>query len=791
MPPESPTSAQEAASATANKARTRRIPRLAIFVCAYFLSQQLAFMIPDAKGLVAAVWPAAGIALAALLLSPRREWPVLLALLFTAGLAANLTTSRPWTACLGFMVANICETAASAVLVTRWCGPTIRFQRLKDVFALVAAATLVNAMTAFMGSTTAAFTAGTNFWMFYRTWWIANGLGLLLLTPAIIVWATAWRVLLVSPWWRLLERATLLAAAAAMALLVFHRGLIALPMPIEPYVLFAMVVWSGARFGPLATSTLVLVLAPLAIGLEVLGLGRATWGIANQATRVFSTQLFFGVLAAAGMVLASGLAEQRHAQDKLRESEAVLKRSQQWAHLGHWTWDVPANRVIWSDEMFALFGVDRATFDGDLEKVVANAILPDDREKVRASNERVIAEGQPAPLEYRVVWPDGTIRHVLAQPSERILDSNGAIVRLSGIVQDITERHLANEAVRESEFRYRNLFGQMMEGFALCEMRYEDGKGVDFKYLQVNDAFGKLTGLTDVTGKWVSAVIPGIRESNPGLLETYGRVASTGKPERFEEFVPPLGIWFQVAVHCTQWGQFVATFDNITERKKAEAALRESLREKEALLKEVHHRVKNNLQVISSLLRLEADRLEGPVAEMVLGDLQGRVRAMALLHENLYRSGNLAGVDVPSYLASLCQHALRAGADQRMSTVDVKVDVAPLQMEIGQAIPCGLLVNELVTNCLKHAFPRERGGVVEVALQPADDSDLWHLVVSDNGVGLPKGFVSTQEHRSLGMQLVSDLSRQLQGDLAWESEQGTRCTLMFTPRKIGQEVVNG
>jgi PAS domain S-box-containing protein len=791
MTPESPTLVQKLASAITDKVRARWFLRLAFFTTAYFLCQQIAFMVPETKDLVAAVWPAAGVALAALLLSPRRDWPLLLALFFLAGLGANLTTNRPWFARTGFMVANICETTGAAFLITRWCGTNTRFQRMKDMLSLIAAATLLNGATAFIGAGTAALTSRADFWLFYRTWWIADGLGLLLLTPAIVVWATEWRILLAPRQRRLGERILLLVVSVALGALVFHPGLIDLPVQIEPYFLFATVLWSATRFGPLATSTLVMLLAPLAIGLESMGLGKSPWGISDPASRVLSMQLFFGILATVGMVLASGLAEQRHAQDKLRASEAALKRSQQWAHLGHWTWDVPTNRVSWSDEMFAIFGVERKGFNGDLNAVIARAIFPDDREKVRASNERVISDGQPAQLEYRVVWPDGTVRHVLAQPSERILDNQGAIVRLSGIVQDITERHLAGEALRDSEFRYHDLFGQMMEGFALCEMRFENGKAVDFRYLQVNDAFGKLTGLTDVVGKWVSQVIPGIRETNPGLLETYGRVAATGQPERFEEYVPPLGIWFQVAVHCPRQGQFVAMFDNITARKKAEAALLTSLREKEALLTEVHHRVKNNLQVISSLLRLEADRLQGPVAEAVLGDLQGRVRAMALLHENLYRSGNLAEVDVPTYLRSLCQQAFRAGFNQRIGSVDVKVDVAPLQLDIGQAISCGLLVNELVTNSLKHAFPSESGGKVEVALSPEHDSELWRLVVSDNGVGLPDDFGSGQGRRSLGMQLIADLGRQLQGSIQWSSEVGTRCTLTFAPRKGDQEAAHG
>ena len=791
MASKSPPPALHVATAAADTARIQRFLRLAAFVCAYVLCQQLAFMIPNAKGMVTAVWPAAGVALAALLLSPRRDWQVLLVSFFVTGLAANVTTSRPWFVSLGFMVANICETALSVFLFTKWCGPKIRFQRFKDVLALIAAATLLNGITALMGAGTAALWSTANFWVFYRTWWIADGLGLLLVTPAIVLWASGWRTLLAFPWRRVTEAAVVLGASCATVLLVFHPAHLDLPIQIEPHVLFVLILWSAARLGPLTTATLVMLLASVVIGIEVEGLARSPWGILDPTDRTFAVQLFFGILATTGMALASGLAEQQHSQNKLRESEAALKRSQQWAHLGHWTWDVPRNRVSWSDEMFAIFGLDHKSFDGDLNAVIARAILPDDREKVRAANEKVMTENQPTPLEYRVVWPDGTLRHVLAQPSERILDSKGVIVRLSGIVQDITERHLANEALRESEFRYRNLFGQMLEGFSLCEVRFEDGKAMDFKYLQVNDAFGNLTGLTEVTGKWVSEVIPGIRETNPGLLEIYGRVASTGNPERFEEYLGALDMWFQVTAHCPQWGHFVSMFDNITARKKAEQALRESLREKEALLKEVHHRVKNNLQVISSLLRLEADRLEGPVAEMVLGDLQGRVRAMAILHENLYGAGKLSGVDVPSYLKSLCQHALRAGKLQQGKLIEVKVDTAPLHMEVGQAIPCGLLVNELIANCLKHAFPGDRGGLIEVALQPLTDSELWRLEVSDNGVGLPTNLASGKAHRSLGMQLIADLGRQLQGSLEWKSVVGTRFTLTFVPRKSGQEAGDG
>jgi PAS domain S-box-containing protein len=151
-------------------------------------------------------------------------------------------------------------------------------------------------------------------------------------------------------------------------------------------------------------------------------------------------------------------------------------------------------------------------------------------------------------------------------------------------VRDITERKRVEETLRSSEARYRSLFDNMLNGFAYCRMLFEDDRPHDFIYLAVNRAFAVLTGLEDVVGKRVTEVIPGIKESNPELFEIYGRVAVTGGSEKFETYVESLGIWFSVSVYSTEPGHFVATFDNITERKQAEEALRESEAKFRALL---------------------------------------------------------------------------------------------------------------------------------------------------------------------------------------------------------------
>ena len=155
-----------------------------------------------------------------------------------------------------------------------------------------------------------------------------------------------------------------------------------------------------------------------------------------------------------------------------------------------------------------------------------------------------------------------------------VWDTEGNPIRLMASFSDVTERKQAENALRESEMRYRSLFENMLSGSAYCKILFDDGSPRDFIYLEVNSAFEKLTGLKNVVGRKVSDVIPGIHKSNPELLQFYGRVALTGKPERFEMYVEPLAIWFSVSVYSPEKEYFVAVFDNITERKQAHDELR-------------------------------------------------------------------------------------------------------------------------------------------------------------------------------------------------------------------------
>lgn len=230
----------------------------------------------------------------------------------------------------------------------------------------------------------------------------------------------------------------------------------------------------------------------------------------------------------------------------------------------------------------------------------------------------------------------------------------------------------------------------------------------------------------------------------------------------------------------------IGTNWDITAQKQAEKSLQTSLHEKEALLKEVHHRVKNNLQVVTSLLRLEAARSGQSATKSVLEDMQGRIRSMAMLHESLYRSGTFAAVDLGAYIKQISTQLFRVLV-ATPGTIQLLLDMDSVPIEMDQAMPCGLLVNELVSNSLKHGFPPGHSGEIRVELHRLEGGPQLCLIVSDTGVGLPAD-LEVKRCQSLGLQLVGDLTRQLEGKLEIGRGPGAEFKITFKPRPTGAEL---
>ncbi len=223
---------------------------------------------------------------------------------------------------------------------------------------------------------------------------------------------------------------------------------------------------------------------------------------------------------------------------------------------------------------------------------------------------------------------------------------------------------------------------------------------------------------------------------------------------------------------------FIAGSDtDITERKLAEIKLKASLKEKEVLLKEIHHRVKNNLQIISSLLRLQAGYIKDQQALDIFQDSQNRVRAMALIHENLYQSDDLARIEFADYIRKLTNNLCRSyGVNHNQ--VKLNLDIEQIWLRVDTAIPCGLIINELVSNSLKHAFVKG-GEMGEIYIEFTSMlQNKFYLIVGDNGIGVPED-IEVRRHQSLGLRLVWNLVEQLEGSIAVNTRFGTFYTISF------------
>lgn len=230
----------------------------------------------------------------------------------------------------------------------------------------------------------------------------------------------------------------------------------------------------------------------------------------------------------------------------------------------------------------------------------------------------------------------------------------------------------------------------------------------------------------------------------------------------------------------SQVGYFSTIARNITERVQAEEQLKASLKEKEVLLKEIHHRVKNNLQIISSLLYLQSENIKDSATLEMFKDSQNRVKSMALIHEQLYQTDNLAKINLADYIECLTNHLSHSYGAHHIS---LQLNIEPLFLSIDTAIPCGLIINELVTNAMKYAFPVQqsppkRASKIWIEIQPSDNHDLT-LSVKDNGVGFPAD-INVHRPRSLGLTLVTTLVKQLKGSLQLQSENGTEFKIRFS-----------
>ena len=334
---------------------------------------------------------------------------------------------------------------------------------------------------------------------------------------------------------------------------------------------------------------------------------------------------------------------------------------------------------------------------------------------------------------------------------------------------------------RENRLNAQLLFMQQLLDSIPIPVYYKDIGGV---YLGSNVAFEALMGMprSEIVGKTVYDVLPKERadihhEADLALLrhpgvKIYEERGIYGDSESRD-------IIFNKATFVdadNRMAGIVSALIDITERKRAEEKIRASLVEKEILLKEVHHRVKNNMQIVSSLLELQSDSIPDERSRACLRESQDRIRSMALIHESLYQSKNFASIDLGEYISDLSQYLFNSYAVES-ERVSLNVDAGNIYIDINRAVPCGLIINELISNSLKHGFPDGRSG--EISVRVSSEGGRITLEVADTGIGMPAG-LDTRNTETLGLQLVNLLAKQLSGSISFDGGQkGTVAVISF------------
>jgi PAS domain S-box-containing protein len=504
-----------------------------------------------------------------------------------------------------------------------------------------------------------------------------------------------------------------------------------------------------------------------------------------QTTKTWSTE-DAELLRALANIFANALMRKR-SEEALRESEERFRQLAENINAVFWMFSTeeqknlyisPAYERIWGRSLQSLYESSQDWID---------SIHADDYDQTMNLMERQIL-GETTKGTYRIIRPDGQIRWIYDR-SFPIYSSQGKLYRVAGIAEDITDRKLAEDALRESQAKLNAILDSAIGIIA----RVRVFANRDWKYEFFSSATEMLYGYTPqelIADKnlWISRVLPEDLENV--ILPRYEDIFAerTAKLEyRFRHKDGTLR-WFSMTLlsqrdETANCWVITSVDTDISDGKQAEEQLEASLQEKEALLKEVHHRVKNNLQVISSLLDLQSQRIQNPQVLEVFRNSQNRVRSMALIHEKLYQSKSLSKVNLADYIESLTMYLIQTYAINP-NKITLQINLEPVVLNLDKAIPCGLILNELISNALKHAFPGNTGGTIWISLScllpviPSEKCDVFELVVGNNGVKLPE-LPDFSRAKSLGFQLVNILTQQLNGQIEVSQSQGTEFKLRF------------
>lgn len=472
-------------------------------------------------------------------------------------------------------------------------------------------------------------------------------------------------------------------------------------------------------------------------------------------------------------------------KSKQEECEAEHNRfvmAQKVAMMGIWENKLETNDLKWSDEMYKILGLP-INSKVNLNDVVK--IFPE--EELKRFNEAVknsILKDIPYRNDYKIVRPDGEVRYIHDE-GQVIRGENGEALKMFGATQDITSRKKVENALIESEAKFRNFVE------TTPDMIWEIDSDGTFKYISPQSL--KIMGYTpeEITGTKIFSLIKPealeeIRATFRGHLDAdqyFKTLVVPALNKKGEELI--LEIRSAKIIGNNNQVGFEGVARDITDITKATNQLIDSINEKNILLKEVHHRVKNNMQIISSLLNLQIEQINDKNAINALKESQNRIITMAMLHEKLYLTSNFSRINQEEYISSLIRGLFYSySANTRIKSI---IEVEPVDLNLETSIPCGLIINELVSNSLIHGFPDGKKGTILVSLKSLGKN--YELRVVDDGVGFPDE-INFEKTRSLGLELVKNLVSQLDGQLKLIKNGKTEFKIIFSEIKYKERIQN-
>jgi PAS domain S-box-containing protein len=487
---------------------------------------------------------------------------------------------------------------------------------------------------------------------------------------------------------------------------------------------------------------------------------KVTAGISTHPVKIKEQTLVLGI--------ARDVTERKRAEKAIKESEEkfrmLAEKSPNMIFINK------KGRVVYANQKCEeVMGYTREEFyspDFDFFSIIA----PDNIGIVKEYFQKHQREDDVPPYEYSLITKMG--KRIDAIVTTKLISFGGESAIL-GIITDITERKQAEEALKRSEEKYRHLVENTNE-----VLYATDENGV---ITYISPVAKALSGFSpsEITGKHFAEFIH--KDDVDFILEEFKKHIKGAKEPSECRFLTKSGDlkWIRSSGRAIflndRFLGVQGVLSDITDQKLAEEEIKASLKEKEAMMREIHHRVKNNLQIVSSLLRLQARSIKNKTLKDTFDIAQNRIKSMALIHEVLYLSENLEKINFSEYIKRITSH-LFSMFSRKTEKIRLELDVGEFYLDIDKAIPCGLIINELVSNAFKHAFPDEKSGKIMVHL--ANKLDRYTIVVKDTGVGFPDDF-DLDNSPTLGLQLVNDLVNQIDGSYEMLNDGGTAFRLVF------------